>query len=605
LAIRQTLHHEAARKLRDAGYPPAKVAAQLLRGATGADRDAIELLRWTARRCAHREPALAVALLERTASLIPADDASAVDVKAELARALIWAGRWTEGEFLARELTEVERQPDASREVLVTLVHAAGLHGVLPEPVLNDIDSAAHAADLESPERARLLAAASQAAFLHGNLIRSRMLASEALDASRLVGDQVRRAEMLTLLSSLGWHEGRPAEALDAAEQAVALTRQLPEDLGGTVQMAMLHVAMNLALLQRFEDATSAFQQGAAQAEQANNVWALAFVHQMTGGGLFLAGALDAAEGEFEAALSLWEEVEAHYWAITPQAWLGRIALHRGDLSGARRQLGNASRQLPPGSAWTPAKNVPLLSLTRGLVSEAEGDIKGAFAALEDARRSIVESGAAYFRLRIGPEHVRFAVAVGERAAAEEMTAATEAVAARVGTDMARGQALRCRGLLTGDAAVLLEATEAHRNGPSRIEFAHAAEEAAAALASDGAVKDATRVLHEVLDVWEGAGALHDAGRVLARLRDLGGSPGKRGTRRRAEKGWDSLTDSERRVLDLVGEGLTYREVGERLFVSRRTVETHIARVFMKLDVKSRAELAALLLEKAPAGANQ
>jgi DNA-binding CsgD family transcriptional regulator len=43
---------------------------------------------------------------------------------------------------------------------------------------------------------------------------------------------------------------------------------------------------------------------------------------------------------------------------------------------------------------------------------------------------------------------------------------------------------------------------------------------------------------------------------------------------------------------------LTYREIGERLFISRRTVETHVARVFRKLDVSSRAELAAFLIAR-------
>jgi len=87
---------------------------------------------------------------------------------------------------------------------------------------------------------------------------------------------------------------------------------------------------------------------------------------------------------------------------------------------------------------------------------------------------------------------------------------------------------------------------------------------------------------------------------VLARLRAGGARPGKRGSRRRPTTGWESLTDSEHRVLELVREGLTYRQVAERLFVSRRTVETHVARVFRKLGVGSRAELSALLFELNP-----
>ena len=57
--------------------------------------------------------------------------------------------------------------------------------------------------------------------------------------------------------------------------------------------------------------------------------------------------------------------------------------------------------------------------------------------------------------------------------------------------------------------------------------------------------------------------------------------------------GWDSLTERELRVAELVSHGLRYREIGERLYVSRRTVETHVAHVFVKLDVQSKAGLAA------------
>lgn len=59
----------------------------------------------------------------------------------------------------------------------------------------------------------------------------------------------------------------------------------------------------------------------------------------------------------------------------------------------------------------------------------------------------------------------------------------------------------------------------------------------------------------------------------------------------RPRHGWDAITEAEGRVLALVVEGLTYRAAGERLFVSRRTVETHVASIFNKLGVRSRHEL--------------
>ena len=595
LAVGQALHHEAACRLRDSHYPASKVAAHLLRGPPRANPGVVLMLRAVAQECAYRDPPVAVELLERAAASMPVDERSATDVNAELAHALIWAGRWAEGQELAQQIARTERHPNRSGEVLATLVTASGLSGSLPPSIATEIDAAAHDPDLEAHRAVRLLISAAQAAFFDGDLRHARALSNEVLEAAQRTGDTPSRCQALTLLSSIGWHQGRAAEGLDAAEQAIALTGSLSPELGGDGQMPYVLMGMNLGLLGRYEQAVAAFLVGVERAERASNVWVLGQLHQAFGASQFYAGALDAAEGEFEAALNLWEEVGSEEWAIVQEAWLGRLAVHRGDVPAARRQLALADAKVPVGSDWTPARNIPVVALTRALVSETAGDGAAAFSALEDARRTIVESGAAYFNLRIGPEFVRLGIAVGNRDAAEEMTLATEAVADSVGTPTARGQGLRCRGLLGGDAEALLEAVAAHRQGPSRIELAGAAEEAAAALTASSSPNGAAALLREALEIWEGAGAAYDAGRVLAGLRDCGARPGKRGPRRRAEAGWDSLTDSERRVLGLVQEGLTYREVGERLFISKRTVETHIARVFRKLGVGSRTELAALL----------
>jgi DNA-binding CsgD family transcriptional regulator len=61
--------------------------------------------------------------------------------------------------------------------------------------------------------------------------------------------------------------------------------------------------------------------------------------------------------------------------------------------------------------------------------------------------------------------------------------------------------------------------------------------------------------------------------------------------------GWSELTDSERTVAELVGRGLSNRESGRRLFISRHTVDYHLRRVYRKLGITSRVELARLLGE--------
>jgi len=67
----------------------------------------------------------------------------------------------------------------------------------------------------------------------------------------------------------------------------------------------------------------------------------------------------------------------------------------------------------------------------------------------------------------------------------------------------------------------------------------------------------------------------------------------RHGQRRRSRFGWESLTEAELRVVRLAAEGLTNRQVAERLFVSRRTVATHLEHVFQKLGFSTRARLAA------------
>jgi DNA-binding CsgD family transcriptional regulator len=65
-----------------------------------------------------------------------------------------------------------------------------------------------------------------------------------------------------------------------------------------------------------------------------------------------------------------------------------------------------------------------------------------------------------------------------------------------------------------------------------------------------------------------------------------------RGERKRPTSGWASLTPSERDVVRLVSEGLANNDIATRLFISRRTVQTHLTHVYTKLGLTSRVDLA-------------
>jgi len=64
-----------------------------------------------------------------------------------------------------------------------------------------------------------------------------------------------------------------------------------------------------------------------------------------------------------------------------------------------------------------------------------------------------------------------------------------------------------------------------------------------------------------------------------------------RGGRSRPEVGWPSLTKTERKIVNLVAGGLSNSQVGERLFVSPRTIANHLTRIYDKLGVSSRTQL--------------
>jgi DNA-binding NarL/FixJ family response regulator len=66
--------------------------------------------------------------------------------------------------------------------------------------------------------------------------------------------------------------------------------------------------------------------------------------------------------------------------------------------------------------------------------------------------------------------------------------------------------------------------------------------------------------------------------------------------------GWDSLSESERRVAELVARGCSNKEIATRLYMSHRTVGSHLYRIFPKLGLRSRVELARVVIERSYSG---
>jgi DNA-binding CsgD family transcriptional regulator len=204
-----------------------------------------------------------------------------------------------------------------------------------------------------------------------------------------------------------------------------------------------------------------------------------------------------------------------------------------------------------------------------------------------------------------GPDLVRACLQIGERAAAEQATAALGAMAARSTSRITPALAGWAEGLLSGAPGTIVEAAVALASAGRAPEAARAyadaavvaagAERAAGVVGAAGAAgaANAKRLAAEAMVGFAALGAEQWGRRLRLRLRAEGVEV--RAPRRlaRPTSGWSSLTPSEQAVVRLIGSGLTNGQVAANLVVSRRTVESHLVRVYSKLGFTSRAQLVA------------
>ncbi|HET6548756.1 MAG TPA: LuxR C-terminal-related transcriptional regulator, partial [Solirubrobacter sp.] len=209
----------------------------------------------------------------------------------------------------------------------------------------------------------------------------------------------------------------------------------------------------------------------------------------------------------------------------------------------------------------------------RARLREAAGDVAGAADTLAADSARLAAGRLAL----VGPELARLAALAGRPA--PDIVPALEAVAAlNPGARSLRAAALRARG---DPAAALALLRETGRT----LETARAAEDAGE--------------LAEARTLYASCGAARDLARVEAALRSAGAHRGATGPRGRPASGWDALTDTELKVVRLVAERLTNPEIAQRMFISRRTVQTHVSHALTKLGVASRRDLAAAAAQHA------
>jgi DNA-binding CsgD family transcriptional regulator/tetratricopeptide (TPR) repeat protein len=592
-SVRKELHAHAARVLGAAGRSARQVAVHVTRGAAPGDAEAIGWLHRAARESLELEPAVAADLLERARALGGPTSASP-QLLTELLMTYVWLGRFAEAESLGKQLIAADGVAQDTHLRRLFLARAVMSQGrgqeglTILEPALRD-------AAIPDGVRAALFAMGTTLRVVVGDAEGARVLGAEGVRLSERSGDFGNVALNLATLGMAERAAGNPLRAVDLASRAVDLVGRARHVKPRVVTLYNL-AARVLLDADRMDEAASVGETGRRLMEEHGIVLGQAECHCLQAERLLHIGQWDDAGAEAETTVDLCTMFEAWHAFGMAKSILALMATRRNELKRAESHVAAARDRL----ASAPDQHGrPWVRWTTGLFLEAKGDDHDALRSLLDAwsdSEGIVSDEATF-----GPDLVRLALHLGERRLAEEASARLEAAAAKAGLSRIDGAAMLCRGLVHDDVDALGSSVQANRAITRPYELARSCEATGTALGRLGSREDGVAYLRESIEIYERLGATRDVVRVEASLRALGAPRGRVGRRRRPETGWRSLTATETSVVQLVADGLRNRDIADRLFISRRTVETHLTHIFRKVQVSSRTELVAESSRQGPA----
>jgi DNA-binding CsgD family transcriptional regulator len=303
----------------------------------------------------------------------------------------------------------------------------------------------------------------------------------------------------------------------------------------------------------------------------------------------YQSGQLAQAEADARQAIEI---APSTRWAPSVYAllFLIEILLDRGHPEAAARALAES------GVATRNDALLPLLLLrqSRGRLSLALGHTD---AGLADMRAAAAQLEVGAFSAQLWPWRSAHALALAgagdgdeARRLADEELRLTRAFAA----PRALGISLRARGIVEpagADIDLLHEAVDLLAGAGAALEHARALIDLGAALRRAGRRSEGVQSLRKGLDLAHRCGAGGLAAVAREELSVAGAKP-----RRDALRGRDALTASEVRVARMAAQGQANREIAQTLFVSLRTVETHLTHAYQKLAIDSRDALAGALV---------
>ena len=432
------------------------------------------------------------------------------------------------------------------------------------------------ARELDDPALlARTLTACGFIAGLGYHVEVARACFAEAIGLARAVDDQWRLSQILALQVIAASIAGDLIAVRADAEEG----RDIADAIGDGFNSRICRFYLGMAQLQQGDlaGATAQFGEVAAEAEAAHDE--IRRVSSLVGHGTALAiqGEAAAARTVAGAILEGGAELGGRF-AVVGHAVSGFAALAAGDFAAAH-EAREAALQYPVVVSGGVAAAQRTWNAEAAL---AERDLGAARRWADEA----VSTTGGFYLLRALTTRARVAIAQGEPEQAERDAHDALARAADMQARTGVADTLECLAYVAGDAGSHSEAARlfgaAHairqRIGEVRFKIYDAGYEAAvAALRNAMGEKDFDAA-------WAEGAALSTEEAIAYAQRG-------RGERKRPASGWASLTPAERDVIRLVSEGLGNKDIATRLFVSPRTVQTHLTHVYTKLGLTSRVQL--------------
>ncbi len=586
--LRGAWHRDAARALAEAGAPADRVARQLALAVPGPGSTAEPMDEWTvtwlsgsADSLIGQAPKVAAALLRQAVAWAPAGPGERDFLLSRLADALYRTGDRAEAELVANQALARAADPDLLVDLYWTLAQCRMGVSRAAES-LATLDQAMASPGISARHRARLLVLAARMHAHLGAVDKAGRVARAALAEATAARDSWAMGWALHVLTIMTAVQGRQEDALPLFERALAVTRADPA-LTDLRLLLQVNQALTLGRLDRYTEAVAAARQARDLADQLGTVLRLAQARGALRQLLFDTGQWDEVLAEDAAPHEQLEEAAA---ICADLGIAAVIAFHRGETAMARSLLAAAD----PVAERIGARLVGPLALARSLDCEQAGESGEALAVLTAgfAGQSEEREETEYLLA----DAARLAVQTGDRNAARALAGEAAQLAAGSQIPHRLANARYCRGLLAGDPGLLLAAAESYGAASWPLLQAGALEAAAERLVDGGDRPQARAAFTRAAGLYTALGAAADLARLRTRFHGHGIRLGPHARHRQARSGWDSLTPTEVRVAALVQEGLSNPDIAARLFLSRRTVATHVSHILKKLDVRSRTDIA-------------